>query len=569
MLEAIKERESTIWDIESEIKGIGSLYEKYATVYAAYLVKTRGLNSRDSFIEMVRDSMKEDRWMFLSSAVDKNWDTITHLSESVDERKLLIYLKYYTADASTFTGFYATPESEAVLAGKLLDVQDDDSIADICCGFGTFLQVTNDIAPESRYYGVELIAQAKEITLIKSELFGRTSRVDCRDMFAIDDSLSFDKIFTDPPLGMKPMSYRYQNTGLDNVMASIAGMEKATSYTWPIASLIMNHLKENGIAVELVAMGGLFNSVEKEIRKYFVENHYIKGVIALPRRLTTAHGVQTAFVIFSREKKSEVRMIDARELYVSGRRQNTLSDENIADILNGLTEDCDYAKSVPIEKIRENDYALNPERYFQKQITIENGVELGSVVRTITRGAPLRASQLDEMVSNAPTDIQYLMLSNIQNGIINSELPYLKALDKKYEKFIIQNGDIILSKTGAPFKSAVANFLEGRKVIGSGNLYIIRVDENKLNPYFLKAFLESEAGTASLQQASAGAMLANISLDALRSMVIPVPPMEKQSKIADEYRVKEDAVKVLTRRLEKAQSEMKEVYREEDADAVD
>ena len=30
MLEAIKERESTIWDIESEIKGIGSLYEKYA-----------------------------------------------------------------------------------------------------------------------------------------------------------------------------------------------------------------------------------------------------------------------------------------------------------------------------------------------------------------------------------------------------------------------------------------------------------------------------------------------------------------------------------------------------------
>ena len=45
--------------------------------------------------------------------------------------------------------------------------------------------------------------------------------------------------------------------------------------------------------------------------------------------------------------------------------------------------------------------------------------------------------------------------------------------------------------------------------------------------------------------------------------------MEKQSKIADEYRVKEDAVKVLTRRLEKAQSEMKEVYREEDADAVD
>lgn len=569
MLETIKERESIIWDIESEIKGIGSLYEKYAIVYAAYLVKTRGLNTRDSFIGMAKDSMEEDRRMFLSPAADKNWEAVTHLSETIEERKLLTYLKYYTGEASVFTGFYATPESEAVLAEKLLNIQDNDSIADICCGLGTFLQVTNDVAPRSNYYGVELVAQAKEITLIKSELFGRASRVDCRDMFAIDASLSFDKIFTDPPLGMKPMIYRNQNIGLDNVMASIAGMEKATSYTWPIAALILNHLKENGIAVELVAMGGLFNSVEREIRKYFVENHYIKGVIALPRRLTTAHGVQTAFVIFSREENSEVRMIDARELYVSGRRQNTLSDENIAEILKGLTEDSDYAKTVSIDEIRENDYALNPERYFQKQVSIKSGVELGSVVRKITRGAPLRASQLDEMVSNAPTDIQYLMLSNIQNGIINSELPYLKALDKKYEKFIIQNGDIILSKTGAPFKSAVANFPKGQKVIGSGNLYIIRVDENKLNPYFLKAFLESEAGTITLQLASAGGMIANISLDALKNMIIPVPPIEEQSKIADEYRIKEDTVKVLTRRLEKAQSEMKEVYREEDADVVD
>ena len=178
MLETIKERELTICDIENKIRGIGSLYEKYATVYAAYFVKTRGLNSRDSFIEMVRNSMKEDRRLFLYPAVDKNWDTITLLSESVDERKLLIYLKYYTGEASALTGLYATPESEVVLAEKLLDVKDDDSIADVCCGFGTFLQVTNDVAPESSYYGVELVAQAKEITLIKSELFGRTSRVD-------------------------------------------------------------------------------------------------------------------------------------------------------------------------------------------------------------------------------------------------------------------------------------------------------------------------------------------------------------------------------------------------------
>ena len=58
-----------------------------------------------------------------------------------------------------------------------------------------------------------------------------------------------------------------------------------------------------------------------------------------------------------------------------------------------------------------------------------------TVIKNITRGAQIKASVLDEIVSDEPTNMQYLMLANLQDGIISDELPYLKGIDSKYEKY--------------------------------------------------------------------------------------------------------------------------------------
>ena len=153
------------------------------------------------------------------------------------------------------------------------------------------------------------------------------------------------------------------------------------------------------------------------------------------------------------------------------------------------------------------------------------------------------ASELDDMVSEDPTDIQYLMLANIQNGMISEDLPYLKELDPKLAKYLIGNKNLLLSKNGAPFKVAVAEIEEGRKILGNGNLFIIALDEEKVNPFFLKAFFDSEVGFASLKKIVVGTTIPNISLESLKKLMVPLPPMEKQNEIADLYQAKLDEIK--------------------------
>lgn len=111
-------------------------------------------------------------------------------------------------------------------------------------------------------------------------------------------------------------------------------------------------------------------------------------------------------------------------------------------------------------------------------------------------------------------------------------------------------------------KIAVASVREGQKILASGNMYVIELDEGRVNPYFLKAYLESEQGTKALSQIMVGATLPNIPVDNLRKLVIPLPPMEEQNLIAEKYQAKEDEVRVLKGRLAAALAELRSIYGE-------
>ena len=115
-------------------------------------------------------------------------------------------------------------------------------------------------------------------------------------------------------------------------------------------------------------------------------------------------------------------------------------------------------------------------------IQFDNAVPFESVIKSISRGAPCNARQLDEMASENATKMQYLMLSNIQNGIIEDTLPHLSHIDEKYKKYCLKDNDLILSKNGYPYKLAVAKVPEGHEILANGNLFSITT--NFLTQYF-------------------------------------------------------------------------------------
>ena len=170
------------------------------------------------------------------------------------------------------------------------------------------------------------------------------------------------------------------------------------------------------------------------------------------------------------------------------------------------------------------------------------------------RGAPLRAEALDKMSSPLPTDVQFLMLANIRDGIIDANLPYLTGIENKLKKYCLKNHCIILSKNGKPFKVAIAEVKDGHSILANGNLYIIEPDEEKVDPYYLAAFFESEEGIAALESITVGATIPNIGVEQLKKLVIPVPPLEEQARVAKEYKNLKDELMLLNLRIEKVRN---------------
>ena len=153
-----------------------------------------------------------------------------------------------------------------------------------------------------------------------------------------------------------------------------------------------------------------------------------------------------------------------------------------------------------------------------------------------------------------PTNYRFISLANITNSSIDIEegQQYITELPKTLEKFVIPDNSIVLSKMVSPtFRSAVVNYDSRHSIVATGNLYIIEIDETTADPYFIQAFFDGLADEAALNHVSGGSAVKTISVEAVKSIMIPLPPLEHQKIIAQKYQAALDEYTVLKRKMEK------------------
>ena len=469
------------------------------------------------------------------------------------------------SSASKMSCTEATPKSIIKLAQKILNISPGDSVADLCCGYGSFLTDSAMIEPSAKYVGYEVNTNSKLIASIRGSLVDEKVEIILRDVFDLLEETSgksFDKIFSNYPFKMPLRNLGNGPKLLKQLSVKIPGMAKATSSDWVFNALMCELLTKNGKAVGVMTNGSTWNGIDTPIRKYFVENGLIESVIALPSHMFGFTSIATSMIVFS-HGNSAVRIVDASKICQNGRRYNEFSENDMETIISALYADNEYSKEISFEELRDNEYTLSLTRYLKDGISFDNAMPFENVIKSISRGAPCTAKQLDEMVSDRETNMQYLMLANIQNGIIDDKLPYLSHIDPKYEKYCLKNNDLILSKNGYPYKIAIADIKEGQKVLANGNLYIIELDQEKVDPFYLKAFLESEQGIAVLKSITVGATIPNIGVDKLRKVELPIPPLDVQKRIAEQYQAILDEIAIYKIKMEKAMNRLKHVFDEE------
>lgn len=126
-------------------------------------------------------------------------------------------------------------------------------------------------------------------------------------------------------------------------------------------------------------------------------------------------------------------------------------------------------------------------------------------------------------------------ISNLQDyGIDYDHLDHIDEEERKVANYILQNGDVLLPARGTAIRVSIFKD-QGYPCIAHSNVIVIRPNKELLSGTYLKLFLDSPLGNKILTAKQQGTVVINISYKDLKSMEVPVPPMDEQVSIAKEY----------------------------------
>ena len=573
MLPGVSEKNEVIWRVFDVLRGIASFSSAehaYLCAYLAYSIKSSE-DSHSSLSKVVEEAAGDD--LLVQEALkailpNANEKRILAAAEKVSTDDLRTYLLAGPAAGSPMSGECSTPDGIASLVLEILDAKDGDTVVDFGSGAGCFLERAAKSIKGAQFVGVELNRDRVAAARVFAKVSGSNVAYEFEDMFTYFEREvagdKVDKAFSNYPWGMKARHLKSKSKYLDKVLKGMAEYGRPSSADWVFNRLLVDSIKEDGVAVGIMTNGSAFNGTDVQVRRYFIENGWVRAAISLPAGVFFPWaGIGTTLVVFSHGNTEGVRLVDATDLGTRERRGVTLSEDDVRTIVSRLSENSDRSALASVDELAEREYTLFASRFLQKEIEFANPIVMESVILDVTRGAGLRAKELDKLACAEDTGIRYLNLANIVDGVIDDELPCLKELDPRLEKYCLKTGDLLISKNGAPYKVAVAEVPNGQKILANGNLYIIKLDTEKIEPYYVAAFLNSPMGKETLARASKGSVIPNLPLSELRMIRLPLESPEKQEHVAVAYRAKLDEIGILKLRLSRARKELVDLFDEE------
>lgn len=153
--------------------------------------------------------------------------------------------------------------------------------------------------------------------------------------------------------------------------------------------------------------------------------------------------------------------------------------------------------------------------------------------------------------------IRMLRNLNIKEGWIDdSDILYVNQdYEKAYRNKRLRQGDILTVRTGYPGVSAVVpKEYEGAQCFTS---LITRLDQHKAFPGFVCRYINSEYGKKFISSGEAGGAQKNVNAGMLKRMIIPLPPLPEQKKIAQILSTWDQAITATERLLENSQQRKK------------
>lgn len=548
------------WSISNSLRAFctpDELFMSTISVAALIYLNQKYRNDSKSLSDIISEIIHDEATAYyLNSVARKHGNTIYDMNNKFNNTTLLALILFAEFRQSRM-GAWTTPSSIIDLALKILEVKPTDHVVDFCSGLGSFLMESFFQQSKAKHYGVELNSDCRVISVIRCIMMETTIEIRQGNVLSQTyQDLQATKLFSNYPIGQGFVNVKREIEENEELRKIFNSAKRTISTDWIYNMALVSNMSESGRSISLMSNSGTWNESDIEIRSQFIQKGLIEGVISLPERLFDFTSIGMTMIIFS-HNNDKIKLVDAGKIFHSERRQNYLNEDDVNKILSVYGTESGISTVVSEDVLEKDGYILNPMRYIEDGIEIENGIRFEKICKSISRGSQIKSSKFDELATTEKTGYHYLMLQNIQDGFIDDELPSLKELDEKLDRYCIKNNDLILSKIGQPFKVALAKVDCGEKILANGNLYFIELDTELVNPIYVKVFLESEVGIASLKKLARGTVMKTISIRDLNSLIIPMLTKEEQDKIAEKYQELCDEIKILDKQREMVRNELK------------
>jgi type I restriction enzyme M protein len=200
-----------------------------------------------------------------------------------------------------------------------------------------------------------------------------------------DKLMKFNVVVANPPFSLD--KWGAENAESDPYKRFFRGVPPKSKGDWAfITHMVETSLAGEGRVVVVVPHGVLFRgSSEGKIREAMIRENLLDAVIGLPENLFPTTSIPVAILVFDRSreiagknaKRKDVLFIDASREFVQGKKQNSLSEENISKIVATYKKRKNvdkYAHVATFEEIEGNEFNLNIPRYvdtFEEEAPID------------------------------------------------------------------------------------------------------------------------------------------------------------------------------------------------------
>lgn len=468
--------------------------------------------------------------------------TLTDVDSDIKGDAFEYFLKESTSTKNDL-GEYFTPRHIVKTMVRLVNPQIGEKVYDPFCGTGGFLiesfrhihnamprnSVTEEMLRKETIYGNEITNTAR-ITKMNMILAGDGhSNINMRDSLASPIDGKYDVVIANMPYSQKTKYGNFYDLATNN----------GDSVCVQHCMKAISKLSEKGRMALVVPEGFLFRKDLAKTREYLLENSQLQSIISLPQGVFLPYtGVKTNIIyatkvnqkLKTKDKRSDFWYFDVKSdgytLDNHRRKLNSPSDLAKYEEYRKLDEEQTNEMLqvgfdvIPLNKVRENSFVLVGGRYKEQKAILSKYeiVTLGEVAEYIN-GFPFKPSDWNSC------GVPIIRIQNLTN---TSKEINRTIKDDVPERYKVEKGDLLISW------SATIGFY----LWDGGNAYlnqhIFKVVPNKRilkkYLYFLKDHI-----TTQIKEFVHGGTMKHIVKDDFCNIKIPLPPLDIQNQIVDEF----------------------------------